>query len=412
MTAAAGGARPTFVVVGGGLAAASAVATLREEGYTGRLVLIGGEPHLPYERPVLSKAYLTDSTKSQQDALAHPAELYDDRDVELWLGTPASAVDLDGHVVTVGDRAVRYDRLLLATGSSARRLPAADGSGAPVAYLRTIEDAARLRAGLRPGRRVLVIGAGWIGLEVAASARTLGCDVVVVEPLEQPLLRVLGPAVGGAFAALHREHGVDLRTSTGVEEIAAGANAVAVRLSGGAVVETDLLVVGIGAVPETELAEAAGLEVAAGVWADERLETTHPDVFVAGDIARAHHPTLATSIRVEHWDNAKAQGATAARNMLGAGQAYDRLPYFFSDQYDLGMEYVGHVGPEGHDDLVVRGDLTTRGAAFWIRDGRVVAAMHANDWDAATPLRSIVAAGAVDLAALRDASVPLEDVRP
>jgi 3-phenylpropionate/trans-cinnamate dioxygenase ferredoxin reductase subunit len=227
---------------------------------------------------------------------------------------------------------------------------------------------------------------------------------------------VLGATAGGAFAALHRAHGVDVRTSTGVEAITAGtagssaSPGAEVRLSDGTVVEADLLVVGIGAVPGTALAENAGLEVEDGVLADERLTTTHPDVFVAGDIARAHHPTLGTSVRVEHWDNAKAQGATAARNMLGAGEAYDRLPYFFSDQYDLGMEYVGHVGPEGYDDVVVRGDLVTTGTAFWIRDGRVVAGMHTNDWDAATPMRAIVAAGAVDLGSLRDPATSLEDV--
>ncbi|GAA1929911.1 FAD-dependent oxidoreductase [Nocardioides marmoribigeumensis] len=397
--------------MGGGLAGASAVGTLRDEGFTGDVVLVGAEPHLPYERPPLSKSYLAgDSTLTE--AFVHAVEFYDTRDVDLRLGSPVTALDLDTHTVHVGHETIGYDRLLLATGSAARRLPPADRSGAAVAYLRTVEDADRIRAALRPGRRVVVVGGGWIGLEVAAAARGADCDVVVVEPLAQPLLRVLGEELGHAFATLHRGHGVDLRTSTGLASVTSrepGGPAV-VRLDDGTATEADLLVVGIGAVPQTDLAEAAGLAVEDGVLADEHLVTSHPDVLVAGDIARAHHPAYGTRIRVEHWDNAKAQGATAARNLLGAREAYDRLPYFFTDQYDLGMEYVGHLGPEGYDELVVRGDLAGVFTAFWLRGGRVRAAMHANDWDAIDPLRAIVTAGEVDLAALRDPRVPLGDV--
>jgi NADPH-dependent 2,4-dienoyl-CoA reductase/sulfur reductase-like enzyme len=403
----------TIVVVGGGLAGASAVGTLREEGYDGRVVLVGAEPHLPYERPPLSKGYLA-GTSSFNDALTHPVEFWETHDVELRLGTPATTLDLERHTVDLDGETIAWDRLLLATGSVARRLPAADRSGAPVAYLRTLEDADRIRSALQPGCRVVVVGGGWIGLEVAAAARGADCDVVVVEPQAQPLLRVLGPEIGEAFAALHRRHGVDLRTSTGLTSVSTRGpgGPTVVHLDDGATLEADLLVVGIGAVPSTELAEAAGLEVEDGVLADEHLTTSHPDVLVAGDVARARHPAYATSIRVEHWDNAKAQGATAARNLLGARETYDRLPYFFTDQYDLGMEYVGHLGPEGYDEVVVRGDLAGVFTAFWVHDGRVRAAMHANDWDATDGLRAVVTAGAVDLARLRDPQVTLEDLLP
>ncbi len=424
MSPAAEGPEGPVVIVGGGLAAASAAGTLREAGFTGSVVLVSGEQHLPYERPPLSKSYLAGDS-AFDEAIVHPKEFYDSHDVTLRLGAPATGIDLDAHTVTVGAERLGYARLLLATGSSARRLPLADDSGAAVAYLRTVEDSDRIKAALRPGRRLVILGGGWIGLEVAAAARTAGCDVVVVEPLDQPLLRVLGPRLGAAFAALHRRHGVDVRTSTNVTSIQgrpapAGDAQGTVQLDDGSTVVADLLLVGIGATPNVELARGAGLEVEDGVLADERLRTSHPDVFVAGDIANALHPKLGRRLRVEHWDNAQAQGDTAARNILGHQEDYDRLPYFFTDQYDLGMEYVGHVGPDGYDELVVRGEPESDGAftAFWVTGGRVVAAMQANDWDATDPMRAIVEAGTsgqvddggVDLAALRDPGTALDQL--
>jgi 3-phenylpropionate/trans-cinnamate dioxygenase ferredoxin reductase subunit len=407
----------THVIVGAGLAGATAADTLRQEGFLGRIVLVGAEPHLPYERPPLSKEYLA-GKKTLEDAFVHPVEFYDNREIELVLGTPVTGIDLDAHEVTVGHETLGYHRLLLATGSSARRLPPADRSGATVAYLRTIEDAERIKAGLRPERRVTVIGGGWIGLEVAAAARTAGCDVVVVEPMAEPLLRVLGPEVGRVFAALHRRHGVEVKTSTNVVDIrsrpASGSAAdgvpAVVHLDDGTATVTDLLVVGIGAVPNTDVAEAAGLKVDDGVVVDEHLRSSHPDVFAAGDLANAWHPTLGRRVRVEHWDNAIKQGAIAARNMLGGDEVHDRLPYFFTDQYDLGMEYVGHVGPEGYDEVVLRGDPAGAFTAFWVTGGHVAAAMHVNDWDATPSLRAVVGLAEVDLAALRDPRVPLDQV--
>ena len=400
----------TIVVVGGGLAAGKAVETLRDEGFEGRLVLVSEERHRPYERPPLSKGFLMGKQELEK-AFVHPSAWYDEHDVELRLGTRVTALDPDRHVVTAAGEGVAYDRLLLATGASPRRLALADDSGAPVTYLRTIDDSRHLRDQLLPGRRVVVIGGGWIGLEVTAAAREAGCEVTVVETLAKPLLRVLGAEVADVFLALHEEHGVVFRLGASVSAVEARGTTAVVRLGDGSVLEAELLVVGVGVAPNVELADAAGLDTDNGVLVDEHLRTSHPDVYAAGDVANAHHPLLGRRIRVEHWDNAIHQGRAAARNMIGHEEPYTRLPYFFTDQYDLGMEYVGHVGPEGYDDVVLRGDVAGRVfAAFWLSGGKVIAGMHANDWDAIDPVRRIVSAGSVDLGALRDPAVPLTDI--
>jgi NADPH-dependent 2,4-dienoyl-CoA reductase/sulfur reductase-like enzyme len=346
-----------------------------------------------------------------EKAFVHPSAWYDEHDVELRLGTRVTALDPDRHVVTAAGEEVAYDRLLLATGASPRRLALAEDSAAPVMYLRTIDDSRHLRDQLLPGRRVVVIGGGWIGLEVTAAAREAGCEVTVVETLAKPLLRVLGAEVADVFLALHEEHGVVFRLGASVSGVEARGTTSVVRLGDGSDLEADLLVVGVGVAPNVELADAAGLDTDNGVLVDEHLRTSHPDVYAAGDVANAHHPLLGRRIRVEHWDNAIQQGRAAARNMIGHEDPYKRLPYFFTDQYDLGMEYVGHVGPEGYDDVVLRGDVTGRVfAAFWLSAGKVIAGMHANDWDAIDPVRRIVSLGSVDLAALRDPAVPLTDL--
>jgi 3-phenylpropionate/trans-cinnamate dioxygenase ferredoxin reductase component len=399
-----------IVVVGGGLAAGKALEALRDGGYADRVVLVAQERHLPYERPPLSKGYLL-GDEELDSAFVHPPVWYDEHGIDLRLGSPATAVDVAGHTVTVVDEDLDYDRLLIATGATVRRLPAADESSAPVSYLRTIEDSERIKASLLPGRRVTVIGGGWIGLEVAAAARTAGCDVTVVEALEMPLVRVLGPEVAQVFAELHRSRGVDVRTNVSVSAVESNADTGVVHLDDGSSLEADLIVVGVGVTPNAGLAETAGLATDNGVVADEFLRTSHPDVFAAGDVANAFHPRLGRHLRVEHWDNAIEQGLTAARNMIGMEQPFDRLPYFFTDQYDLGMEYVGSVGPEGYDEVVLRGDVPGGVfTAFWVKDGKVLAGMHANDWDATDAIRGIVDAEHVDLAALRDPDVPLEDL--
>ncbi len=398
------------VIVGGGLAAAKAVETLREQGYQGRIVLFGAEPHLPYERPPLSKGYLLGDAELDS-AFVHPPDWYDGHDVDLRLGTPVSDIDVEGHTVTAAGEAMPYDKLLIATGATPRRLALADDSGAPVAYLRYMEDSERIKAALEAGRRIAIIGGGWIGLEVAAAARLAGCDVTVLETLDLPLLRVLGPEVAQVFADLHRSHGVDLRTGVTVEGLRKDGDGAVVRLDGGPTAQADVVVVGVGVEPATELAKRAGFDVDNGIVVDEQLRTSHPDVFAAGDVANAHNPVLGRRLRVEHWDNAIGQGEVAARNMLGAGEAYDRLPYFFTDQYDLGMEYVGNVGPDGSDEVVLRGDPPGLVfTAFWCKDSQVVAGMHVNDWDAIDAVRGIVAAGEVDLSRLRDPQVPLDDL--
>ncbi|RYU09498.1 NAD(P)/FAD-dependent oxidoreductase [Nocardioides iriomotensis] len=372
-----------FVIVGGGLTAAKAVEQLRESGYDGGLVVYAAEQHLPYERPPLSKGYLMGDDE-RDSVFVHDAQWYADHDVDLRLGVRVGAIDPGSHTVTATGDPQGYSKLLLATGSQPRRLADADASGAPVAYLRTLEDTERLQKAFTDGARIAVLGAGWIGLEATSAARKAGAEVTVVESLDQPLLRVLGPAVASVFADLHREHGVDLRLGASVGRIEKNGDGVRLTLEDGGTVDADLLVVGIGAAPDTSLAEAAGLDVDNGVLVDASLRSSAPDVFAAGDIANADHPVLGRRVRVEHWDNAIEQGKAAARAMLGEDVSYDRLPYFFTDQYDLGMEYVGHVDPAAADDVVVRGDTSGERVfrAYWVKDGVVAAAMHANDWDA------------------------------
>jgi 3-phenylpropionate/trans-cinnamate dioxygenase ferredoxin reductase component len=402
----------TFVVVGGGLAAAKAVEELRASGYADRVVVYGAEHHLPYERPPLSKGYLL-GNDPLESAFVHPPDWYDENDVDLRLGREVVAVDTGAHVVRSRDDEQSYDRLLLATGASPRRLAMADESGAPVAYLRTIEDSTRLKEAFGAGRSVAVIGGGWIGLELASAARQADATVTVLEYLDLPLLRVLGPEVAQVFADLHVEHGVDLRTGVQVSGLEREGDRAVLHVGDASRVEADLVVVGVGVGPNVALAEGAGLETDNGILVDEHLQTSAQDVFAAGDVANAMHPLLGRRVRVEHWDTAIEQGRTAARSMLGQDAVYDRLPYFFTDQYDLGMEYVGSVGPEGYDEVVVRGDTSRDGGrtftAFWLSGGQVLAGMHANDWDATDQIRGIVGRR-VDAVRLGDTTTTLEEL--
>ena len=393
------------VIVGGGLAGAKAAEELRARGYDGEVVLLGAEPHLPYERPPLSKEALL-GDKDLDAATVHDAEWYAAHDVDVRLSTEVTAIDLERRVVATDTGDVGYEDLVLATGSEPRHVAAFDRSGARVAYLRTREESAELRAGLLEKPRVVIVGGGWIGLEVAAAARTYGAPVTVVEPQAQPLLGVMGDTVGGMFADLHREHDVDLRLGVSVEALEADR----VVLSEGDPAPADLVVVAFGAAPRVALAEGAGLATDNGVLVDATLRTSDPHVYAVGDIANHDHPRLGHRIRVEHWDNAIEQAKVAARNMLGEDVAYERAPYFFTDQYDLGMEYVGHASGDQLDSLVVRGDLAGRKAVFlWHDDGRVLAGMHVNLWDAGDPLRALVGRQ-VDVGRLEDTSVPLADL--
>ncbi len=382
----------TFAIVGGGLAGAKAAEALRDKDFDGHVVLFAAEEHLPYERPPLSKEFLL-GKKQFEEFTAASSAWYRDHHVELQLGTEVTGIDPSAHTVSLpDDTTVGYDKLLLATGSSPRRppIPGADAGG--VHYLRTIDDAIALSSLLNEGFSLAIVGAGWIGLEVAAGARERGASVTVVETAEVPLMGALGREAGEVFAAMHRDHGVDLRLSTTVDEITtSGGTATGLKLGDGSTVSADAVLVAVGAAANTGLAEQAGLATGqGGVLVDASLRTSDPDIFAVGDIAAAEHPLFGTRIRTEHWANALKQPAVAAAGMLGASQQYDELPYFFTDQYDLGMEYVGHA-PE-YDRVVFRGDLAGREfTAFWLDDAnRVLAGMNVNIWEGLDDIKALI----------------------
>ncbi|SDT62463.1 3-phenylpropionate/trans-cinnamate dioxygenase ferredoxin reductase subunit [Jiangella sp. DSM 45060] len=402
-----------FVIVGGGLAGAKGAEALRDQGYDGPLVLIGDEPDRPYERPPLSKGYLLGNDE-RDSAFVHDAGWYAEHDVDLRLGTTVVEIDPRTRTVVQDDGGtVRYAKLLLATGSSPRRLsiPGADAAG--VHYLRRLPDSDAIKSTLASVRRLLVVGGGWIGLEVTAAARAAGVEVTIVEAQELPLLGPLGPELARVFADLHVEHGVTLRTGVGIERFTVDGDRVSgAVLADGSRIEADAVVVGVGAAPNLQLAAAAGLRVHSGVVVDARLQSSDPDIVVAGDIAEADHPLLGPGIRVEHWANALNQPAVAASTMLGGDSVYDELPYFYTDQYDLGMEFHGLVTPDNYDDVVYRGDVAAREfVAFWLREGKVVAGMNVNVWDVDGPIKALIRSGEqVDVARLTDTGVPLEEI--
>jgi 3-phenylpropionate/trans-cinnamate dioxygenase ferredoxin reductase component len=404
-----------IVIVGASLAGARAAEALRAEGFGGQVILIGSEPEIPYERPPLSKDYLMG--KQGRDKLyALPREWYGEHDVDLRLSTMVTALDPQARqVLTDRGEEIRYSRLLLTTGSSPRPLPVPGGDlQAGVLYLRTVQDSDRIQAALDGASRVAVIGAGWIGLETAAAARNAGAEVTLLEMAELPLLRVLGREVAEVFARLHADHGVDQRYGVEVAEITAeGGRADGVRLGDGSHVPADVVIVGVGITPNTGLAAAAGLEVNNGVVADAALRTSAPDIYAAGDVANAYHPLYGKHIRVEHWANARHQPVAAAKAMLGQDVSFDRVPYFFTDQYDLGMEYAGYVEPAGYERVVFRGDVQGREfIAFWQgADGRVLAGMNVNIWDVNDAITALVRSQRpVSQDALGDLSVPLDSL--
>jgi len=403
----------TFVIVGASLAGAKAAETLREEGFQGRIVLMGEEIERPYERPPLSKDFLL-GKQPRDKAHVHPADWYEKNEVELRLGTVVARVDRDAHQVwPESGEPVGYDRLLLATGSSPRQLDVPGAKLQGIHYLRSMGDSAKLREALAPGgRRVVVAGGGWIGLETAAAAREYGNDVTVIEPEATPLHAAVGPEVGKIYADLHRGHGVDLRLDQGVAGFWGAGQVSAVVTSGGAEVPADVVVVGIGARPNTGLAEQAGLEVDDGIVVDQSLRTSDPDVFAAGDVAAAYHPLYGRRIRVEHWANALNGGPAAARAMLGQAVSYDRIPYFFTDQYELGMEMSGLVVPGEYDEVVYRGDVKgLEFIAFWLAGGRVTAGMNVNVWDVTGDVQALIRSDRqVDTARLTDPKVALTEL--
>ncbi len=409
--------RQQVVIIGGGLAGAKTAEALRDEGYAGSIVLLAEERHLPYERPPLSKGLLQ-GEQELSDALVFPQAWYAEHHVDLRVGVAATLVDAAAHQVLTSDGGrTPYDALVLATGASPRRstLPGADLPG--VLYLRTVEDAERLREAFRPGARVVIIGGGWIGLETAAAARAAAADVTVLEMASQPLLAVLGERLGASFAALHREHGVDLRTEVTVAaieaiEAAEGSQRVcAVRLADGTVLPADVVVVGVGATPNVDLAVAAGVDVDNGILVDAQGRSSDPDIFALGDVANADTPAFGARLRVEHWANALDRAPTVAQGILGRPGTFDKLPFFYSDQYDLGLEYAGHGDPRTQD-IVIRGDLDGREyVAFWLDGDRVTAGMNVNVWDAQDDIQALITnKDAVDRERLADDGVPLTQV--
>jgi len=397
---------PTFVIVGASLAGAKAAETLRAERFDGEIVLLGTEHELPYERPPLSKGYLLG--KAERDSIfVHPLDWYPGHDVDLRLGVTVTAIDRDAATVSTAEGPIHYDKLLLTTGASPRRLSFPGSDREEVLYLRAVSDSDRLREAFRPGTRVAVAGAGWIGLETTAAARLAGCEVTVIEPQPGALHAQLGPEVGSVFADLHRSHGVEFRFGETAAEFRPGA----VVTSSGAEVPADVLIVGIGAAPNDALAAAAGLEVSGGVLTDAALRTSDPNVFAAGDVANSFNPLLGHPIRVEHWANALNGGPAAARSMLGQPVVYDRVPYFFSDQYDLGMECAGLPSPGAYDQVVYRGDpATLEFVAFWLSRGAVIAGINVNVWDVNSDIQSLIrSARQVDPTRLSDPAIPIPE---
>ena len=382
----------TFVIVGGGLAGAKAAEALRADGFEGEVVLFGSEPERPYERPPLSKGYLL-GKEDREKAFVHPAGWYDQHDVDLRIGVTVAMIDPAAHLVTFDGGTIAYDKLLLATGASARRIDIPGAGLGNVLYLRTLPESEALRAAFTPGARVVIVGSGWIGLEAAAAARTAGSSVTVVEPQPAALYGALGPELGGKFADLHRSRGVEFRFGESAAEFLAagpGSGQVgSVVTAGGTELPADVVVVGIGAVPNDGLAKSAGLDVNNGVVTDSALRTSDPDIFAAGDVASSYLPLLVRHLRMDHWSNALNGGKAVALSMLGKQLEYNRVPYFYSDQYDLGMECAGLPSPGTYDQVVYRGDTDAlEFIAFWLKEGRLVAGMNVNVWTSTTTSRA------------------------
>ncbi|HEY3729021.1 MAG TPA: FAD-dependent oxidoreductase [Solirubrobacteraceae bacterium] len=400
----------TFVIVGASLTGAKAAEELREQGFDGRVVLLGAEPERPYERPPLTKDYLRGES-ARDKAYVHDEGFYADQQIELETEATVTAIDPGQSRVTLADgRELGFDRLLLATGAQPRRIPVPGADLDGVHYLRTLADCDLLRQRLDAGGSAAVVGAGWIGSEVAASARQRGLRVTIIDPLALPNERIFGSEIGSFYRDVHAGHGVELLLGDGVDSFEGDKNVTRVRTASGVGVECDFAVVGIGVEPRADLARQAGLDVDDGVLVDERLQTSAPGVFAAGDVARSWNPFFGERIRVEHWANALNQGPAAARAMLGQPVSYDRIPYFYSDQYDVGMEYSGYA-PQW-DEVVFRGDPADgEFIAFWLRGGRVVGGMNVNVWDVNEHVQALIRSRQeVDVATLRDADVPLDSL--
>ncbi|QAY58739.1 NAD(P)/FAD-dependent oxidoreductase [Microbacterium protaetiae] len=401
-----------MVIIGGGLAAGTAAETLRSEGYDGEVTVVTDEAHTPYQRPPLSKGFLK-GDEGLDAVILHPDDWYREQRIDVRTATSATAVHPDAHTVDLDDGTqLNYDKLLLATGSSPRVLPIAGHDLASVHMLRRLDDSEALKARLGAGgAKLVLIGSGWIGMEVAATARQLGNEVTILERDPIPLAVALGDEMGGVFRRLHEENGVDLRTSVNVESIEGTDRATGVVVDGQSV-PADLVLIGVGAIPNTALAEAAGIDVENGILTDASLRTSATDVFAAGDVANALHPVLGHRLRSEHWANALGAGPVAAKAMLGQDAAHDMIPYFYTDQFDLGMELSGFPPLMRDAELVIRGDLARREfIAFWMQGARVVGGMNVNIWDVNETVQQLIRSGAgIDPRALADTEVSLDSL--
>ena len=412
MTAFDTGEREHYVIMGGGLAGVSAAQAMRDTGFTGRITIIAGENEYPYIRPPLSKEYLTGSA-ARNTIFVHDNEWYSERDIRVLRGLPAVGLSIEAHMITLeGGAVLSFDKLLFATGARSRRYPGPGADLDGVHYLRTVGESEALSAAISAGgKRVVIIGSGWIGLEVASAARGYGNEVTVLGRETVPLENMVGSEIGAVFDALHRANGVDLRNATTVDGIE-GTDGVAsgVRLASGEILAADVVVVGIGALPNAELAETAGLTVENGIVVDEGFRSSHPHVYAAGDVANVFHPVIARSLRVEHWATARDAGTAAGESMAGKAVEYLKIPYFYTDQFDLGMEYSGYGILADNAELVIRGDLDAREfIAFWVRENYVVAGMNVNIWDVNETVQALIRDEVrVDASQLADPSIPLE----
>ncbi|WP_431218561.1 NAD(P)/FAD-dependent oxidoreductase [Leifsonia xyli] len=400
---------PTVVIAGAGLAGASAATELRERGFGGRILLLGQEEHRPYIRPPLSKEFLK-GDGSVDDADVHPADWYADNDVDFVPGVEAGSFEVGAHELFVSEGGrITYDSLVIATGAHARPLGVPGSGHGAVFMLRTREDAAWLRSAIEVGgRRVVLIGSGWIGLEVAAAARGYGNDVTVIGHSAVPLSGAIGRELGGVFERLHRENGVVFRNGADVVGVDGGEEQ-AVVLASGERIPADVVIAGVGAVPNTAVAERSGARIADGVLTDKGMRTSIDDVYAVGDVANPFLPAIGRHLRSEHWANAIASGKVAAHAILGERASYDDIPYFYSDQYDLGMEYSGYAPLIPGSRVVYRGDAEAREfVAFWLRNDRVVAGMNVNVWDVQDDIQRLIRSGErMDADRLADESIDL-----
>ncbi|HLW94026.1 MAG TPA: FAD-dependent oxidoreductase [Solirubrobacteraceae bacterium] len=404
--------KQTFAIVGASLAGAKAAEELRKRGFDGEVVLIGADPERPYERPPLSKDHLRGESETEQ-AFVHEAGFYDEQEIRLITGHTVTALDIGERRIELDDgHSISFDKLLLTTGAEPRRIQVPGADLEEIYYLRTLADSDSLRDRIERGGRLAVVGAGWIGSEVAASARQKGVEVTLIDPLALPNERIFGPEIGAFYRDVHAQHGVELALEQGVDAFEGEDRVSAVRTSVGRTIECDFAVVGVGVVPALELARAAGLDLDNGIAVDDALRTSAPNVFAAGDVANAWHPFFGRRLRLEHWSNALNQGPAAARSMLGEAVSYDRIPYFFSDQYEVGMEYSGFA--TDWDEVVFRGDRDAgEFVAFWIKDSRVIAGMNVNVWDVNEHVQALVRSRQpVESALLRDPDTALTDLIP